>query len=174
MQKKKHITPPATEAHTRPSGRRCSPTSPQLTPSVRHISVFSGEPSLLPHRNSPPQTENPLPCPPPPHSPHRHRERKNKIPPAPDRAGAARSPPPLPTSRACDAASPATVMVGLLRSGNLASRVFDRQCFSPRPGATVRTPCSRSSSRPSVSTDSCSRPASNSVRTRPARLPLGV
>ncbi|VAH60538.1 unnamed protein product [Triticum turgidum subsp. durum] len=29
-------------------------------------------------------------------------------------------------------------MVGFFRSGNLASRVFDRQFLSPRPGATVR------------------------------------
>ncbi|EMS60343.1 hypothetical protein TRIUR3_27433 [Triticum urartu] len=30
-------------------------------------------------------------------------------------------------------------MVGFFRSGNLASRVFDRQFLSPRPGATVNT-----------------------------------
>ncbi|CAM0884973.1 unnamed protein product [Alopecurus aequalis] len=30
-------------------------------------------------------------------------------------------------------------MVGYFRSGNLACRLFDRQCFSPRPGATVNT-----------------------------------
>jgi hypothetical protein len=80
-------------------------------------------------KNSPPQTENPLPCTP-----------------APDQAGERRgsaphptiySPPPGSRARACDAAA-AAVMGGFFRTGNLASRLFDRQCFSPRPGATVR------------------------------------